>query len=73
VGCEAAELMYGALESVDSIKGLLKELIPDDAKPLNVTMLNRIVDKLPFEPNDKEHLKKNVMQLAQDLGLKTTV
>tara|TARA_R110000868_G_scaffold2054_2_gene16030 strand:- start:777 stop:1196 length:420 start_codon:yes stop_codon:yes gene_type:complete len=67
---KAANLMRGALNSVDSIKGLLKRLIPDDAEPLNVTVLNSIVDKLPFDINDKEHLKKNVMQLAQDLGLK---
>lgn len=67
---EAAALMYGAMESVDTIKGLLKRLIPDNAKPLNVSKLTNIVNRLPFDPATKKQLNINVMQLAQDLGLK---
>jgi hypothetical protein len=63
---EAAELMQGALESVDRIKGILKPLIAKDAK-LDVTMLNKIVDRLPFDDATKKQLKYNIMKLAQDL------
>ena len=63
---EAAELMQGALESVDKIKGILKPLIAKDAK-LDVTMLNKIVDRLPFDEATKKQLKYNIMKLAQDL------
>jgi hypothetical protein len=63
---EAAELMQGALESVDKIKSILKPLIGSGAK-LDVTMLNNIVDRLPFDEATKKQLKDNIMQLAQDL------
>ena len=64
----AAELMQGALESVDKIKSILKPLIGSDAT-LDVTMLNKIVDRLPFDESTKKQLKDNIMQLAQDLNV----
>ena len=65
---EAAELMYGALESVDKIKSILKPLIGSSAT-LDVTMLNKIVDRLPFDEATKKQLKHNIMKLAQDLNV----
>jgi hypothetical protein len=65
---EAAELMQGALESVDKIKSILKPLIGADAE-LDVTMLNKIVDSLPFDEATKKQLKHNIMKLAQDLNV----
>jgi len=65
---EAAELMQGALESIDRIKGLLKPLIAKDAT-LDVTMLNKIVDSLPFDEATKKQLQSNIMNLAQDLNV----
>jgi hypothetical protein len=65
---EAAELMQGALESVDRIKGILKPLIAKDAR-LDVTMLNKIVDSLPFDEATKKQLNHNIMKLAQDLNV----
>lgn len=64
----AAELMRGALESVDRIKSFLKPLISSGAT-LNVTMLNKIVDRLPFDEATKKQLRDNIMQLAQDLNV----
>ncbi len=65
---EAAELMYGALESVDKIKSILKPLIGSSAT-LDVTMLNKIVDRLPFDEATKKQLNHNIMKLAQDLNV----
>ena len=65
---EAAELMQGALESVDKIKSILKPLIGADAE-LDVTMLNKIVDSLPFDEATKKQLNHNIMKLAQDLNV----
>ena len=65
---EAAELMQGALESVDRIKGLLKPLIAK-GRALDVTMLNKIVDSLPFDEVTKKQLNRNIMNLAQDLNV----
>jgi len=65
---EAAELMQGALESVDKIKGILKPLIGSGAK-LDVTMLNKIVDRLPFDEATKKQLNHNIMKMAQDLNV----
>ena len=65
---EAAELMQGALESVDKIKSILKPLIGSGAT-LDVTMLNKIVDRLPFDEATKKQLKHNIMKLAQDLNV----
>lgn len=64
----AAELMRGALESVDSIKGILKGMIRSGAT-LNVTMLNNIIDRLPFSSQEKQLLANNISKLAQDLGI----
>ena len=63
---KAAELMQGALESVDDIKGILKQFINKGAS-LDVTMLNQIVVRLPFDESTKKQLKDNIMQLARDL------
>jgi hypothetical protein len=65
---EAAELMQGALESVDKIKSILKPLIGSGAT-LDVTMLNKIVDRLPFDEATKKQLNHNIMKLAQDLNV----
>ena len=65
---EAAELMQGALESVDKIKSILKPLIGSGAT-LDVTMLNKIVDRLPFDEATKKQLNHNIMKLAQDLDI----
>lgn len=64
----AAELMRGALESIDRIKSILKPLISSGAT-LNVTMLNSIIEKLPFSPQEKKLLANNISKLAQDLGV----
>ena len=76
---EAAELMQGALQSVDRIKGLLKPIIDKVSKdedgtaaPLNVSTLTRVVDRLPFDEETKEQLNRNVIKLAQDLDLRIT-
>ena len=76
---EAAELMQGALESVDRIKGLLKPIIDKVSKdedgtaaPLNVSTLTRVVDRLPFDEATKEQLNRNVIKLARDLDLRIT-
>lgn len=66
---EAAELMYGALESVDSIKGLLKGMVRSGSR-LDITTLNNVVDALPFNSTQKQQLKDNILKLAQDLGVK---
>jgi len=68
---EAAELMQGALESVDKIKSILKPLIGSGAT-LDVTMLNKIVDRLPFDEATKKQIRDNIMQIAQDLGIATS-
>lgn len=65
---EAAELMYGALESVDSIKGLLKGMVRSGSR-LDITTLNNVVDALPFDSTQKQQLKNNVLKLARDLGV----
>ena len=65
---EAAELMYGALESVDSIKGLLKGMVRSGSK-LDITTLNNVVDALPFDSTQKQQLKNNILKLARDLGV----
>lgn len=65
---EAAELMQGALESVDSIKRILKPLIGSGAT-LDVTMLNKIVDSLPFDEATKKQLNHNIMNMAHDLNV----
>lgn len=65
---EAAELMYGALESVDSIKDLLKGMVRSGSR-LDITTLNNVVDALPFDSTQKQQLKNNVLKLARDLGV----
>ena len=65
---DAAELMQGALESADSIKSILKPLIGSGAT-LDVTMLNKIVDRLPFDEATKQQLQRSIMKLAQDLNV----
>lgn len=64
----AAELMYGALESVDSIKGLLKGMVRSGSR-LDITTLNNVVDALPFDSTQKQQLKNNILKLARDLGV----
>jgi len=65
---DAAELMRGALESVDNIKSILKPMIGSGAT-LDVNMLNKIVERLPFDETTKQQLQRNIMKLAQDLNV----
>tara|TARA_R110000868_G_scaffold2054_2_gene16029 strand:- start:224 stop:652 length:429 start_codon:yes stop_codon:yes gene_type:complete len=67
---DAAELIQGALESVDGIKKILKPLIAQDST-LDVEMLNKIVDRLPFDEATKQQLQRSIMKLAQDLNVST--
>ena len=66
---EAADLMKGAMESVDRVKTFVKPFIFKGAG-LDVMVLDKIVKGLPFDESTKKQLKYNIIQLARDLNVR---